>query len=150
MIKNLNENDCIQFLSENCIGHLSYISNDVPYVVPITYFFDENEKFICYSNEGHKLNALRKNKHASLCVTKVNNFNDWKSVQAVGLFEEIFGSDAKLCLHEFANGLKNIVKNTKDQELNFVNPFSKKTSTTDIPVVFKIHLTKLNGKIEMS
>lgn len=148
MITALTENECLQFLAKNCVGHIAYLKNKQPYLVPITYFFNQKETLICYSSEGDKINALRAHKKTALCTSVIHDFNDWKSVQAVGDFEEIVGSDAKLCLREFTNGIKFILENTAGKSLHFVNEFSNKSKKNEIPVVFKVHIHQLTGKKE--
>lgn len=69
MIKTLNTNEKNIILNTNYIGNLGYIHNNEPFVVPITYFYNEEQNnIICYSSNGHKINALRKKNAVSLCV----------------------------------------------------------------------------------
>ena len=55
----LSENECINVLLDNYIGNLGYMANDIPYVIPITYFYDQESKcIISYSAEGHKIQEI--------------------------------------------------------------------------------------------
>ena len=68
---------------------MGYIYLNKPYVVPITYFFDKEENsIICYSGEGHKLNAMRKHTAVSLLVEEIESIGNWESVLVHGVFEQ--------------------------------------------------------------
>ena len=110
MIKNLKTEEGIRLLSDNYIGRLAFICQGNPYVVPITYYYDETSNSILgYSAEGHKMNAMRKNRSVSLEVDEITAVNNWQSILAHGIFEELQGSEAKFLLHRFAQGVKNII-----------------------------------------
>ncbi|MEZ4791924.1 MAG: pyridoxamine 5'-phosphate oxidase family protein [Gelidibacter sp.] len=147
MMKNL-ENDEIKYtLQNNYIGHLGYIYNQRPFVVPITYYYDEqNHSIICYSGEGHKVMAMRKNNAVSLQVNDVNSVNNWKSVLVHGTFEQHFGSDAKAFLHQFSLGVKDIITEKEHKRPNFISDFSSKIYKEDVPIVFLIKIEEITGK----
>lgn len=147
MITSLSKKECTQLLATNYVGHLAYIYNNRPYVVPITYFFDANKDIIGYSTEGHKTMALRKNNTISLEVSEIENINTWQSVLVHGTFIELSGSDAKKSLHDFANGIKNLVMIKEDKDLHFINEFSTKIYDENVPIVFKITVHEITGKI---
>ena len=110
MIKNLKAKESIHLLRDNYIGRLAFISQGNPYIVPITYYYDETSNSILgYSAEGHKMNAMRKNRSVSLEVDEIISVNNWQSILAHGVFEELQGSEAKFLLHWFAQGVTNII-----------------------------------------
>jgi nitroimidazol reductase NimA-like FMN-containing flavoprotein (pyridoxamine 5'-phosphate oxidase superfamily) len=134
-------------LNTNYIGDLGYIYKDEPFVVPVTYFYDEEQNnIICYSGNGHKINALRKKKSVSLCVSDINSVSDWKSVLVQGKYKERSGSGAKSILHKFSLGVKKIILMKEQKELNFINQFTGKVSGNDIPVIFTIEIDDITSK----
>ncbi len=148
MFINLEGNKIEFILENNYIGHLGYIHQNSPFVVPITYFFDkENNQIICYSGEGHKMSAMRKNNAVSLQVGDVHSINDWKSVMVHGAFEEHFGSDAKACLHKFSLGIKDIILKQEHKKADFISEFSSKMYNDEIPSVFSIKIEETTGKM---
>jgi len=147
MITSLSKKKCTHLLANNYVGHLAYVYYDRPYVVPITYFFDEDKDIIGYSTEGHKTMALRKNNNIALEVSEIENINTWQSVLVHGTFIELSGSDAKKSLHDFANGIKNLVMIKEDKNLQFINEFSTKIYYENVPIVFKITIHEITGKI---
>ncbi|NNF86247.1 MAG: flavin mononucleotide-binding protein [Winogradskyella sp.] len=147
MIQNLKENRSVNILHNNYLGNLSYISNNEPYVIPITYFFDKKRNIIiCYSSIGHKIKAMRKNPSVSLIVANVHSIENWESVLVLGTYEEIEGSSAKVYLHDFSLGIKDIIEKKEARDVDYISEFSSKIYADDIPIVFSIKIDKLIGK----
>nr|MUH39078.1 pyridoxamine 5'-phosphate oxidase family protein [Zobellia laminariae] len=96
MVKDLEISECMSLLSDNYVGHLGYIGGRSPFIVPVTYFFDEeNKSIISYSAPGHKIVSMRTYGHVSLQVEDVASMFTWRSVLVNGTFEELKGSTAK-------------------------------------------------------
>lgn len=147
MFINLEDKEIKFILENNYIGHLGYIFQDRPYVVPITYFFNkENNSIICYSGDGHKMNAMRKNNAVALQISEINSVSDWKSVLIHGSFEPHFGSDAKASLHRFSLGIKDVILEQEHKKANFISEFSSKIHNEDTPSVFIIKIQEITGK----
>lgn len=148
MRRDLNTKEKTHILANNYIGHLAYVYKERPFVVPITYFYDrDNNTIICYSNEGHKLTAMRQNHQVSLCVSDIDSVNHWKSVVAYGTFRELIGVDAKTQLHSFTLGVKDLIINKEHRKLDFIEQFSAKFNQEDMPAVFIININDITGKL---
>ena len=147
MYINLDDLEIKLILENNYIGNLGYIYLKKPFIVPITYFFDkENNVIICYSGEGHKMNAMRKNNAVSLLVDNIESIGNWESVLVHGIFEEHFGSDAKSYLHKFSLGVKDVVLEKEHKKLDFISEFSSKIFNENVPSVFLIKIEGITGK----
>lgn len=147
MIQNLNLKEIEFILENNYIGYLSYIFKNKPYVVPITYYYDKaRNSIICYSGEGHKITAMRKNNVVSLQVSEIATVNNWKSVLVHGTFEQHFGSDAKAYLHAFSLGVKDVIMEKEHIKLDYISEFSSKIYKGDIPIVYLIKIEDVTGK----
>ncbi|SDS58353.1 hypothetical protein SAMN05216503_3523 [Polaribacter sp. KT25b] len=146
MITNLKEEECSHLLANNYIGQLAYIYKDRPFVVPITYFFNKNNIIIGYSDEGHKTMAMRKNNKISLQVSNIIDCDNWISVLAHGVYEEVTGSEAKKYLHEFTSGIKDIILRKEDRCLRSVGDFSSKKYTNHPPIIFRVTVDEMTGK----
>ncbi|WP_299224600.1 pyridoxamine 5'-phosphate oxidase family protein [uncultured Psychroserpens sp.] len=146
MIKNLDRIECELILKQNYIGHLAYVYQNKPFVIPITYFFNAN-KIICYSGEGHKINAMRKHAPVALEVSDITSVNHWQSIAVHGSYEEYEGSEAKALLHEFSLGIKDIIMTKERRDLDFISEFSAKIAKNDIPIVFVINIEEITGKM---
>lgn len=150
MIRNLSNTESRFILKNNYIGHLGYIYHNKPFVVPITYFFNEKDSTItCYSGEGHKIKAMRQNSEIALEVSEVNSVNNWKSVMVQGTYIELEGSQGKAQLHEFSLGVKDLLRNKENLEADFISEFSSKIYKGDIPIVFCIKIEEITGKTRL-
>jgi nitroimidazol reductase NimA-like FMN-containing flavoprotein (pyridoxamine 5'-phosphate oxidase superfamily) len=147
MITSLDKQGCVDVLSNNYIGYLSYISKNSPYTIPITYYFNQKENYIiCYSGLGHKIRSMRKKIHISLAVAEIYSSNTWKSTLVHGTYDEISGSTAKVYLHEFSLGVKEIILKREHTDLDYISEFSSKIYNDDIPIVFLIRIEDITGK----
>ncbi|MGB5371263.1 MAG: pyridoxamine 5'-phosphate oxidase family protein [Flavobacteriaceae bacterium] len=143
----LTSSECIRLLKNNYIGHLGFISQGDPHVIPITFYYNQADNtIISYSEEGHKINAMRHNGSVSLQVEEIISNSNWQSVLVHGNFEEIKGSNAKYLLHQFAEGVKNVLKVKEQKHPEFISEFSSKTYSGGIPIVYRINISVMNGK----
>lgn len=148
MYINLEEKDSLAILKNDYLGHLSYIYQSRPFVVPITYFYDsERNVIICYSGEGHKMNAMRKNNEVAFNIVDVDGLTKWKSVMAHGKFEQLSGPDAKAYLHDFSIGIKELIIKKELKELSFISEFSSKAVNENLPMIFIIKIDEITGKM---
>jgi uncharacterized protein len=151
MSNSMLKKDCLHILKNNYIAHLAYVYNNVPFILPITYYYDEIENIIVsYSNMGHKINAMRLNPFVALQLEEINSINNWKSVQLVGEFEELNGSEAKMQLHKFAQNVKNILAKKENKNPDLINSFSSKLNTDNKPIVYRIKVSEIFGKEKLS
>jgi len=151
MRRNLDEKECVALLEQNYIGRLSYISAGFPHIVPLTYYYDpETNTIISYSSEGHKIREMRKNTAVCLAVDEITSIGNWKSILALGSFEELSRIDAKHMLHEFSDGVKKVIKTNYGENPKNISEFSAKIDTEYSPIVFRIKIIELNGKLRDS
>lgn len=147
MRRNLEHTENLQILTSNYIGNLAYISGASPYIVPMTYYYDrESHTITSYSSEGHKIAAMRKNNAVAFIVNQIETVADWQTVQVLGTFEELKGIDAKHMLHEFSEGIKDILSRTERTDAKYISDFSAKIESEDSPLVFRINISEITGK----
>ena len=147
MIKTLENNEKLHILSKNYIGYLAYNYKSNPYVLPITYFYNEEQNnIICYSAEGHKIEALRKNNNIAMCVTDIESINNWKSIMVNGTYKEHTGSEAIALLHQFSLGIKDLIIRNEKRSLDFINQFSSKIDFKNIPIIYTIEIKTVTGR----
>ncbi len=146
-MKDLTTSESTTVLRNNYNGHLAYISQGRPYVIPITYYFDpEDNSIISYTADGHKIDAMRKNPSVSMVTEQVVSLVNWKSALVHGSFEELEGEFAKQKLHQFAEGVKAIIQREDHKEVEFINEFSSKSYTRGTPIVYRIKILEITGK----
>ncbi len=148
MIRVLKEKESKLVLANNYIGYLGYIYKNAPFIAPITYFYNPDKNIIIgYSDEGHKINAMRKHNSVCLEVAEIESIDNWESAQVHGIFKQLFGSVAKAYLHEFSLGIKHLITRKKKRNLNFISEFSSKISKGEVPVVFIIKIEEITGRM---
>jgi len=143
----ISVSESTRVLRNNYNGHLAYISDGKPYVIPITYFFDpEDNSIISYTGEGHKIDAMRENPSVSIVVEQIQSMVNWESALIHGTFEELEGSLAKEKLHLFTEGIKAIIRRREHKNVEFINEFSSKAYNKGNPIVYKIKISEISGK----
>jgi uncharacterized protein len=88
MLGELNANEINNILSSQVIGRLGCCTGKQPYIVPVTYAYD-GDFIYGQTNEGFKLNTLRKNPNVCFEVDSMIDMRNWKSVIVYGTFEEL-------------------------------------------------------------
>ncbi len=88
MLRELNQEENIQFLKKKAIGRIGCTDGENVYVVPTNYRLEENS-VICYSLEGLKIEMMRHHPTVCLEVDEIADSNDWTCVVVNGAFEEI-------------------------------------------------------------
>lgn len=150
MIQDLETKERIQILQDNYIGHLGFIYRQKPFVIPITYYYnDANNSIISYAMEGHKIEAMRKNTEVAFEVNDIKSVSKWRSVMVHGTYEELSGTDAKFNLHQFADGVKSIINRKEKKHLQFINEFSSKLESERHPIVYRINIEGMTAKFRV-
>lgn len=146
-LQGLNSEQIREVLRNQYIGSLAFIWHQHPFVLPITYYFDEGANcLISYSTEGHKVLAMRENPAVSLGVYEMASPMQWKSVLVHGRFEELRQTDAKVYLHRFVEGIRKLISPKDARTRTFLDGFSSADQATGMPVVFRIKIADYTGK----
>ena len=147
MIRDLDLREIVELLQQNYIGSLAFIAHQAPYVLPVTYFFDqETNSLISYSIEGHKIKAMRENPSVALGVYDMETPVRWKSVLVHGTFQELQQIDAKASLHRFAEGVRARLQAAGIEEHAFIRDFSSKAEDGTTPMIYRIKILEWSGK----
>ncbi|WP_037319687.1 pyridoxamine 5'-phosphate oxidase family protein [Salegentibacter sp. Hel_I_6] len=146
-MKTITSTESTQFLAENYIGRLGYISKERVEIIPITYCFDtDHHSILSYSGQGNKIDAMRKNPLVSFQVDEITNLEKWKSVLLHGKFEELTGIDAKYMLRIFSEGVKKVIKAKEKSSPGFIRDFSSKITNSITPIVYRINIDEITGR----
>jgi nitroimidazol reductase NimA-like FMN-containing flavoprotein (pyridoxamine 5'-phosphate oxidase superfamily) len=94
MLGQLNNTQINNILSSQALGRLACADRKQPYVVPVTYAYD-GEYIYGQTNEGLKLEILRKNSKVCFEVDLMIDMRNWKSVIVYGKFEELKNKEAE-------------------------------------------------------
>jgi uncharacterized protein len=92
MLGELNKMQMMNVLISQHMGRLACTDGNKPYIVPVTYAFNGKEIY-AQTNEGKKLNIMRKNPHVCMQVDSIFNMANWQSVVITGTFHELKGKE---------------------------------------------------------
>ncbi|MFI0431121.1 pyridoxamine 5'-phosphate oxidase family protein [Mariniflexile sp. HMF6888] len=81
-------------LYSQVIGRIGCHADNITYVVPITYAYDGTYIY-GHTKEGMKINMMRKNPNVCLEVDVIDDISNWRSVIALGKFEELKTSEER-------------------------------------------------------
>ncbi len=147
MLGHLTEEQCKNILTGQVLGRLACTDGLQPYMVPVTFVYD-GEYIYGQSNEGRKLEIMRKNPNVCFEADILSDMANWESVIAYGKFEELVGAEAD-----------------KAREILFNHVFSLMTSSTIHPhehavtgttdddnrikySMYRVKIEKLTGRFE--
>ena len=140
MLGELNELQIKNVLSSQALGRMACAEGELPYIIPVTYAYD-GDFIYGQTNEGKKLDILRKNPNVCFTDHFAMDYFPWK-------FEELSGLEAD-----------------NARELLFNRVFPLKTSSTIHPfghevndeiddstrikvVMYRIKLVSFSGRFE--
>lgn len=147
MTGKLNTTQINNLLSGQVIGRLACTDGKQPYIVPVTFFYDG--KYIYgQTNEGTKLDIMRKNPNVCLEVDQMTDMRNWQSVLVYGRFEELKNKDAaaareKLFDRIFLLKTSSIVHPHEHDDYGDIDD-----STRIKYVMYRIKITKITGRFE--
>ncbi len=143
----LSKIECLEELKKNYVAKLGYISKDCPFIVPITYYFDEEEDCIlAYSVQGHKIEGMRKNASVCLYIDSITSVKKWKSVLIHGAFEELSEVDSAFYLNRLGEGVRDLLNDEKDKETKAMDEFSNVKFPYGEPIVYRIKIWDITGR----
>ena len=87
-VEDLSESEVSEILGRLNYGHLACCRHSRPYVVPISYAYDEGVIYI-YTTEGKKFVIIRENPNVCLQVEEVADNEHWTSVIVEGVAEQL-------------------------------------------------------------
>lgn len=149
MTGTLNDFEIDQLLHSQIIGRIGCHSDDVTYVVPVSYAYD-GKYLYGYSEEGMKLNMMRKNPEVCFQTDTLPHMDRWRSVVCWGRFEELTSEEERrTAVHHLMSRIYPIVA-SKRVKLSDEWPFHSSDMTDIKGVLYRIELTKKTGKYEQS
>lgn len=87
-VEELNSAEIEELLKSIGYGHLACSHNDIPYVVPVHFAFDDGVIFI-YTTEGKKSVIIHENPNVCLEAEMVVDNQNWQSVIVNGVAERL-------------------------------------------------------------
>jgi uncharacterized protein len=139
VIKELTMAESRELLSTERVARLGCITEGFPYIVPVNYIFD-GESIYIHSLPGRKVMAMRENPRVCLQVDRIENEWRWRSVLAIGLYEEITGEV------ERSRAMGRLLSHFP--QLTPVESIIAEDAGAPTPVIFCIRIERLTGICE--
>lgn len=147
MIGELNDNQINNLLLAQVIGRLACVDGKQPYIVPVTYCYD-GVYIYGQTNEGKKLNMLRKNKEVCFEVDSMVNMKNWQSVLVFGKFEEVEGKELERARESFMNHIFPLLTSSTVHKHEHENNDLLDDSSRIKAVMYRIKIEKMTGRYE--
>jgi nitroimidazol reductase NimA-like FMN-containing flavoprotein (pyridoxamine 5'-phosphate oxidase superfamily) len=149
-MKELTFDQCEKILGDCRYGHLGFVADGEPHVVPVTYVYQYGYLY-SFTHEGEKISAMRKHPNVCLQVEDVKNGNDWRSVICFGTFEEITETKEKrdiqfLLAEQYAHISMNENKAPVSPLIDDLH--SHTTDDVKKSVIYRINIKKTTGREE--
>jgi uncharacterized protein len=137
MISEIGYRESRELLRNQNIGRLGCCINNLPYVIPVNYFFDGEDIYI-HSLPGRKIQTMRANPYVCLQVDEIEDTFNWLSVIVFGRFEEVYDTAERDRM--LAAMFQRIPRLTPVE--------SKARETLSDVIVFRIRIERITGVSE--
>jgi nitroimidazol reductase NimA-like FMN-containing flavoprotein (pyridoxamine 5'-phosphate oxidase superfamily) len=138
----LSSSDCLELLKNERFAHLAYHDRDEPYIVPVTYAFDDGYIY-SHSRLGKKIEIMRKYPEICFQVEQIQDFFHWRSVIAWGKFEELTGTNA-------VSAMRFLIDKIAEKEGDHRLPPLEVDMTAQLQteIMLRMKIEKISGRVE--
>ena len=143
----LDDKQIEDLLQHEIIGRIGCHADGITYVVPISFAYDG--KYVYgHTHEGMKINIMRKNPKVCFQVDRLTDMANWKSVIAMGEFEELTEPETR------KQALQNLINRTLPQlssetvKLTPEWPFRRGDPANVDGIIYRIELKEKSGRYE--
>jgi len=147
MLGELDDTQINNLLSSQVVGRLACSDGKQPYIVPVTYTYD-GEYIYGQTNEGTKLEILRKNPNVCFEVDRMINMRNWQSVIVQGIFEELSSKEAEQAGNIFFNRMYPLLTSSTVHTYGKAAEGKTDNSTGIKDVMYRIKIEKVTGRFE--
>lgn len=143
----LSRGESLDILKKNYLGKLGYITKDSPFIVPITYYYNEIENCImAFSTEGHKLIGMRLNTKVCLYVEEIDTVKKWRTILIHGSFDEVDRIDQEFYLKQVGDGINMLLNHKKQRDTKSMDEFSNVNYSKTEPILYRIEIWDTTGR----
>jgi nitroimidazol reductase NimA-like FMN-containing flavoprotein (pyridoxamine 5'-phosphate oxidase superfamily) len=147
MLGELEPGQIERVLASGVIGRIGCEADGLVYVVPMTYAYVDGA-VICHTSEGQKLRMMRKNPNVCFQVDQVEDFGNWRSVIAQGVFKELQGEEAAVAFGHLVARLGPFFQGQTLTPGHERSTLIGKAAHGPTAVVFTIELREKSGRFE--
>ena len=147
MLGQLNSIQIDNLLTSQVLGKIACTDGLQPYIVPVTYSYDG--KYIYgQTNDGKKLDILRKNPRVCFEVDCVFNMRHWQSVIILGTFEELENDEAEQAHEILFNRVYPLMTSNAVHTYGHNEEFIPVQESQRKNVMYRIKIENVSGRFE--
>lgn len=150
MLGKLNYDEIDQVLAHNVTGRIGCTDGEKVYIVPVNYAFN-NTYVIAHSQEGMKIEMMRKHPHVCFQVDEIISLTNWRSVIVWGDYEEVTDLKEKYYAMKFlVNRLSQLRASETAGVAQMHQEMAMQHTSTNIirPVLYRIRIHEKTGRFE--
>jgi len=142
LIQELTTAQCSEVLNRSQLGHLACARHNQPYVVPIHYSYDAEERCLySFSAIGQKVAWMRDNPKVCVEVEDIADRENWTSIVVIGRYEEIHQ-------HPDTTGALQRAERLLQQRPKWWFPGAARTTSREPAgvVIYRIQIASMSGR----
>lgn len=147
MIGKLQDNEIEQVLHQQVLGRLGCHADETTYIVPISYAYD-GEFIYVHTQEGRKIDMMRKNPKVCFQTDIMKNMANWKTVIAWGEYEELKSEQQRRHALQYLIDRILPIISSETTHLSPQWPFAPEDMNEIKGIVFRIRLQNKSGRFE--
>jgi nitroimidazol reductase NimA-like FMN-containing flavoprotein (pyridoxamine 5'-phosphate oxidase superfamily) len=147
MMGQLTIDEIEKVLQASVLGRIGCTDGKLIYVVPISFAYDGTYVY-CHTQEGLKIEMLRKNPSLCFEVELLKDLANWQTVITHGTFEELTDPTLRLDALQKLYARKLPVITSQTTRLTEEWPFATKELSQVEGVTFRIRLYEKTGRFE--
>ena len=140
MLGELTASSIEEVLHDNVVGRIGCHAFGHTYIVPITYVYHQGAVY-GHGRLGMKFHMMRENPRLCFEVDTMDNFANWQSVIAWGVYEELHGEGADRALALLTAGVEAKLEGPPGETVHPRNGM-------DTSIVYRIVLEEKTGRYE--
>jgi uncharacterized protein len=147
MLGSLTETQMNNLLTMQAVGRIGCCEGKKTYITPVTYAFDG--KYIYgQTNEGLKLDLMRKNPYVCFEVDSMLNMATWESVIVWGYFEELDDKEAKKAREFLYNNILDLLTSSTIHLHEHGSPQDTVETNRIKRIMYRIRIVEKTGRFE--
>jgi len=147
MIGHLNAQEIENLLHHQVIGRIGCCVDNRCYVVPISFAYD-GRYIYCRSQEGLKIQMMRKNPRVCFETENTRNHANWQSVVVQGIYEELEDVDARKDALTWLHKRVLPIRSSETTHLGNDWPFGTENNDAVDGIIFRIQVMEKSGRFE--
>jgi nitroimidazol reductase NimA-like FMN-containing flavoprotein (pyridoxamine 5'-phosphate oxidase superfamily) len=134
-------------IQSQSVCRLACVNNNEPYVVPLSYYYDGNY-FYCQSEEGKKIESMRKNPKVCMQIDLINGMDNYQSVVVYGEYEELKNWKAEKARKDMFEKIFSLLTRSRTHPFEHDNPQLLDDSNRQKKMMFRIRILQKTGRFE--